>query len=68
MKPKKHVKHISVSNESHDRVLFEGSLGILQGLSMATGGIPEIRETNGVLRTDISWDELQKMLSYEEAE
>ena len=62
MKSKKHVRHISVSNESHDRVLFEGSLGELEELSMVEGAVLEVKGANGVLRIDLSEDELRKML------
>ena len=61
MNSKKHVKHISVSNESHDRVLFEGSLGELEELSMIEGAVLEVRGANGVLRIDLSEEELRKM-------
>ena len=64
MKSKKHVRHISVSNESHDRVLFEGSLGELEELSMVEGTVLEVKGANGVLRIDLSEDELRKMLSH----
>jgi len=63
MKSKKHVRHISLSNESHDRVLFEGSLGELEELSMVEGAVLEVRGVNGVLRIDLSEEELRKMLS-----
>ena len=66
MKSKKHVRHISVSNESHDRVLFEGSLGELEELSMVEGAVLEVKGANGVLRIDLSEDELRKMLSQKE--
>ena len=33
MNSKKHVKHISVSNESHDRVLFEGTINYSESSS-----------------------------------
>ena len=62
MTSKKHVRHISVSNESHDRVLFEGSLGELEQLSMVEGAVLEVKGVNGVLRLDLSADELQTML------
>ena len=68
MKSKKHVRHISVSNESHDRVLFEGSLGELEELSMVEGAVLEVKGANGVLRIDLSEDELRKMLFKKEAE
>jgi hypothetical protein len=62
MKSRKHVKHISMSNESHDRVLFEGILGELEELSMVEGAVLEVRGVNGVLRIDLSEEELRKML------
>ena len=62
MKSKKHVKHISLSDESHEHVLFEGILGELEELSMVEGAVLEVKGTNGVLRIDLSKDELQKML------
>ena len=54
---------MSVSNESHEHVLFEGSLGELEELSMIEGVVLEVRGTNGVLRIDLSEDDLRKMLS-----
>ena len=62
MKSKKHVKHISLSDESHEHVLFEGSLGKLEELSMVEGAVLEVKGTNGILRIDLSEDELRKML------
>jgi len=62
MKPKKHAKHISLSDESHEHVLFEGFLGELEELSMIEGAVLEVRGANGVLRMDLSEDELCKML------
>jgi len=63
MKSKKHVRHISVSNESHERVLFEGFLGELEGLSMVDGAVLEVKGTNGVLRVDLTVEDLRGMLS-----
>ena len=63
MKSKNHVRHISVSNESRDRVLFEGFLGSLQDLSMVEGKVLEIKGTNGILRVDITEGDLRRMLS-----
>lgn len=63
MKSKKHVRHMSVSNKAHDRVLFEGSLGELVELSMIEGSVLEVRGANGVLRIDLSEDDLRNMLN-----
>ena len=63
MKRKSHVRRISVSDDAHERVLFEGSLGELEELSMVEGAVLEIKGVNGVLRIDLSEDELREMLS-----
>ncbi len=62
MRSKEHVKHISLSDELHDRVLFEGSLGKLEELSMIEGAVLVVKGANGVLRIDLSEDKLRKML------
>lgn len=61
MKSKAHVRHISMSDESHDRVLFEGYLGALRELSLIEGTVLEIRGENGVLRIDLSEEELRSI-------
>lgn len=63
MKSKNHVRHVLLSNESPDRVLFEGVLGELEEPSMVGGEMLELKESNGVLRIDLSEDEPKKMLS-----
>ena len=60
---KNYVKHISVSNESHDRVLFEGSLGKLEGLSMIEGAVLAVKGTYGILRIDLTEDEIVRLLT-----
>ena len=60
---KSQVKHISVSNESHDRVLFDGSLGELEDLSMIEGAVLTVKGTYGVLRIDLDEDELVRLLT-----
>ena len=63
MKSKSHVRHISMSDESHDRVLFEGYLGSLKELSLIEGTVLEVRGENGVLRIDLSEEELRSIFS-----
>lgn len=67
MKSKTHVRHISMSDESHDRVLFEGYLGGLKELSLIEGTVLEVRGENGVLRIDLSEEELRNIFSKKEA-
>jgi hypothetical protein len=66
MKCRKHVKHMSVSSDPHQRVFFEGTLGELKELSMIEGAVLEIKGANGVIRIDIGEDDLRKMLSRKE--
>jgi hypothetical protein len=64
MKSKRHVRRMSVSNESHDRVLFEGALGRLRELSLIEGAVLEAKGTHGTLRIDLSEEELRTMLAH----
>jgi hypothetical protein len=63
MKSKTHVRHISMSDESHDRVLFEGYLGALKELSLIEGTVLEVKGENGVLRIDLLEEELRSVFS-----
>ena len=62
MKSKRHVKNISISDEAHDRVLFEGNLGELLELSIAEGDVLEFIGVNGVLRVAVTEKQLLKAL------
>ena len=62
MKSKKHVKSISISDEAHDRVLFEGNLGELLELSLVEGDVLELIGVNGVLRVELAMEQLRKAL------
>ncbi len=59
---KKHVKSISISDETPDRVLFEGNLGALQDLSLVEGDVLEIIGVNGVLRINLTKKQLQETI------
>jgi hypothetical protein len=63
MKSKRHVRNISISNEAHDRVLFEGDLGELEEVAFIGGSMLEVRGTNGVLRIELGEDETRKLMS-----
>ena len=62
MESKKHVRSISISNEAHDRVLFEGDLGNVLGVSIIEGSALELVGRNGVLRIEITEELLQRVL------
>jgi len=59
---KDYVRSISISNESKDRVFFEGNLGKLLQVSLIEKRALEIVAENGVLRFEIDEDILQRVL------
>jgi hypothetical protein len=68
MKSKKYIKTISMSNDTHEGVLFEGFLGELEELGMVEEVILEVKGSNGTLRIDLNEDELRKMLDKKKGE
>jgi len=62
MKSKKYVKSISISDEAHDRVLFEGNLGELVELTLVEGDVLEFVCVNGILRVTVAEEQLRKSL------
>ena len=62
MASKEHVRSLIVSDESHGKVLFEGSLGELQDLGMVEGIVLQVRGTKGTLRIDVEESEFRRML------
>jgi hypothetical protein len=62
MNSKNQVKNISISNEAHDRVLFEGSIGQLLELSLVESNVLEFIGTKGVLRVAVTEEQLRSAL------
>ena len=62
MKQRRHVKNIMISDQSWDQVLFEGNLGQLIEISMGDGSVFEVKGINGILRVDVTLDELEDMI------
>ena len=63
MKQRKHVKTMMFTDEAGGDVLFEGILGQLIELSMVDESVLEVRSTNGILRVDLTLEELEDMVS-----
>jgi len=63
---KKYVKHISLSNESRNRVYFEGFLGDIVELGFVNGGMLVIKGVNGTFRIDLSKEELRTIFIKED--
>ena len=62
LKSKNHVRSISISDEAHDRVFFEGDLGRLLQVSIIENSALEMIGENGVLRMEIDEEVLQRVL------
>jgi len=62
MGSKKHVRNISISDQAHNRVLFDGDLGRLLEVSIIECSALEIVGENGILRIEIDEDVLQRVL------
>ena len=63
MKSKRHVKSISVSDDTRDLVLFEGNLGEFRDLSVSDGDVLELIGENGVLRLSVTREQLQRAIA-----
>ena len=63
MKSKRHVKSISVSDDTRDLVLFEGNLGEFRNLSVSEDDVLELIGENGVLRLSVTREQLQRAIS-----
>ncbi len=64
MDSKKHVRSLIVSDDVHDRVLFDVNMGELIGLTVEDGRVLEVKGTHGILRVDLAIEELEAMLSH----
>ena len=62
MKSKRWVKRISYLDEGLGDVFFEGFLGPLKNLAIVEGVMLEIEGKNGVLKLDITKQEIEKCL------
>lgn len=66
LKSKSGLKNVTLSDDSNDGVLVEGSLGELVHAAFAEGMILEVVGKCGVLRVDLSWDEVKQSMKAEE--
>ena len=57
------VKRFFILNDSGNKVLFEGFLGELKGISLVEGLMLEVRGSNGILRMDLTEEELRSVLA-----
>ena len=62
MKSEKCVRRMSFLDKENGKVFFEGFLGELTGISMVEGLMLEIQGVNGILRVDITQEEIESYL------
>lgn len=67
MKSERCVRRISFLDKENSKVFFEGFLGELKNVAMVEGVMLEIEGRNGVLKLDITQQEMEKYLSQEKA-
>ena len=65
MKSERCVRKISFLDEENGHVFFEGFLGDLESIALVEGVMLEIEGRNGVLKLDITRQEIEKCLSTE---
>ena len=54
-----HVKKITLSDDAHDPVIFEGSIGELKEISIIESSALELIGETGTLRVEVDADTLQ---------
>jgi hypothetical protein len=68
LKSKSHLKNVTLTNGSNDRVLIEGTIGELVQATFAEGIILEVVGKKGVLTIDLGEEEIKKTTSQNRAE
>lgn len=63
IKSQQYVKKMSFLDEQNGSVFFEGSLGSLKSIALVEGLMLELEGTHGVLRVDVTQNELQTCLT-----
>ena len=61
---KEHVKCVSLADKTE--VLIEGYLGELKSLGIIEEAVVEIKGSNGVLRVDLTLDQLKQLMNPKE--
>jgi len=67
MKSERCVRRISFLDKENGKVFFEGFLGELKNVAMVEGVMLEIEGRNGVLKLDITRQEMEKCLNPKKA-
>jgi len=60
LKSKANLKNVTMSNGGHENVLIEGTIGELQRAEFAEGIILEVVGDKGILRINLTQEEIKK--------
>jgi len=63
LRSKEFLRNLMISDRRGESVLLEGFLGELQEMSLVEGSLLEVRGSNGVLRMDVSEEDLEGLLA-----
>jgi hypothetical protein len=67
MKSERCVRRMSFLDKENGKVFFEGFLGELKNVAVVEGVMLEIEGTNGILKLDITQQEMEKCLNPKKA-
>ncbi|MBL7167221.1 hypothetical protein ISS40_00975 [Candidatus Bathyarchaeota archaeon] len=59
---KKQLTNVSISNKPHEQIVIEGFLGEFSEIEMIENALIQFKGANGVMRIDISKEELWQKL------
>lgn len=63
MKSERYVRNMSFLDKENGQVFFEGFLGDLKKVSMVEGVMLEIEGINGIIKLDITQQEMEKCVA-----
>jgi len=67
LKSKAHLKNVTMTNDGHDDVLVEGSIGKLHNAEFADDIVLVVTGDNGILRINLTPDEVKRKQKEKEA-
>ena len=67
LKSKAHLKNVTMTNDGHDDVLVEGSIGKLYNAEFADGIVLVVTGDKGILRINLTQDEVKTKQKGKEA-
>ena len=60
LKSRQHLRSLKLGDEKQEQIFIEGFLGELSDLKLVEGSMLEVTGANGILRLDVTQDELTR--------